>query len=821
MAISATENLTVSSAADEEHSLSKNKKVTRQEDHVSQVMSGITAGGDVALAAGENLAVISSRITSGDEAYLVAGERLDILAAQDTDYSLYDMKKKGSFGSKKTKRDEVTSVTHVGSEITTGGDLILLSGGDQRYQVAKLESGNNLMVQSGGSVTFEGVKDLKQESHEKSSTSLSWNSMKGKGHTDETLRQSELVAQGNLVIKAVDGLKIDIKQINQKTVSQTIETMVQADPQLAWLKDAEQRGDVDWRKVQEVHESFKYSHSGLGQGAMLAIIIIVTALTAGAASAAVGSAAGATAGSGTAMAAAGTSLAGTATAAGWANVALTAVLTSAASGAVISTINNGGDLGAVVKDVTSSESLKNYVAAGVSGGIAGQAIGVRLAVNSALKTVVNGGKFKDNLSQAVIGLAADALSGAIYEKVGDSLLGSGLPTKVAVHAIVGGLIGEAAGGDFATSAMAAGANKALIDLAGEKIFPGAAHEQVLAMTSQLLGMTVAAAAGGSEKDQQVAGWVAQQATANNYLTHAQKEGLSKQLVEACGKDVQCQENELSKWKPIADSQNGFNEAEQAQFDQASKVLGEKLLQNCQSDFCKAFTLVSVKMANLSCGTISCLRETAGETQKSQYLLQGQWGKLFLDALGDGGAIAGAVLPILTASKAVGGAGAILDGAGGTLGSASKIIPYEPLGAMVLQGKEPVCGPACAAMVISDNTGKSVSLESAIGNFVNGIRPTGVNTLELSDVITNSGVKNTVNLSMMPDQLNHALQEGSSVIVQVSAGSQRHFLIVDGVKSVGGVNYYMTRDSLAGPRGVQQGILDGAMSYGVNAIVIGK
>lgn len=89
------------------------------------------------------------------------------------------------------------------------------------------------------------------------------------------------------------------------------------------------------------------------------------------------------------------------------------------------------------------------------------------------------------------------------------------------------------------------------------------------------------------------------------------------------------------------------------------------------------------------------------------------------------------------------------------------------------------------------------------------------------MITNSGVKNTVNLSMMPDQLNHALQEGSSVIVQVSAGSQQHFLLVDGVKSVGGVNYYMTRDSLAGPRGVQQGILDGAMSYGVNAIVIEK
>lgn len=139
----------------------------------------------------------------------------------------------------------------------------------------------------------------------------------------------------------------------------------------------------------------------------------------------------------------------------------------------------------------------------------------------------------------------------------------------------------------------------------------------------------------------------------------------------------------------------------------------------------------------------------------------------------------------------------------------------------MQGNAPVCGPACAAMIISDNTGKSVSLESVIGNFANGIRPAGVNTVELSDVISNSGIKNSIDLSMMPEQLNKVLKDGLSVIVQVPAGQQRHFLIVDGVKSVGGVNYYMTRDSLAGPRGVMQGLLDGAMSGGVNAIVIGK
>ncbi|RXU05330.1 filamentous hemagglutinin family protein, partial [Pseudomonas syringae] len=228
----ATETLTITPAADEEPSLPKSKKLPRQEDHVSQVAADLEAGGSVALQAGQNLAVISSRITAGKEAYLVAGENLDILAAQDSDYSLYDKKKKGSFGAKKTKRDEITDVKNIGSEITTGGDLLLSSGGDQKYQAAKLESGKDLTIESGGAITFEGVKDLHQESHEKSKSDLAWNSSKGKGNTDESLRQSELIANGQTVINAVNGLHIDIKQIDQNTVSQTIDAMVQADPNL-------------------------------------------------------------------------------------------------------------------------------------------------------------------------------------------------------------------------------------------------------------------------------------------------------------------------------------------------------------------------------------------------------------------------------------------------------------------------------------------------------------------------------------------------------------------------------------------------------------
>ncbi|MEQ0777486.1 hypothetical protein ABLT15_34760 [Paraburkholderia tropica] len=158
----------------------------------------------------------------------------------------------------------------------------------------------------------------------------------------------------------------------------------------------------------------------------------------------------------------------------------------------------------------------------------------------------------------------------------------------------------------------------------------------------------------------------------------------------------------------------------------------------------------------------------------------------------------------------------LDGAGGVIG-APKTIPYQPSGAVVLQGGAPVCGPACAAMVITDGTGDSVSLADVIGSFTNGIRPTGVSTTELSSVISNAGVKNTVDTVMLPGQLSQALSNGQSVIVNVNG----HFIIVDSETTVNGVAYYMTRDPYTGPRGVLASALNSVMSQGVNAIVMGK
>ncbi|QXG45367.1 two-partner secretion domain-containing protein [Pseudomonas viridiflava] len=529
VAMSATQNLTLSSATDEEHSVDKNDEFTRQEDHVSQVKSELNAGGSVALSAGKDLAVISSRITAGKEAYLVAGDRLDILAAQDSDYSLYDMKKKGGFGASKTQRDEVTDVKNIGSEITAGGNLVLASGGDQKYQVAKLESGKDLTIQSGGSVTFEGVKDLHQESHEKSKGDLAWNSMSGKGNTDETLRQSELVAKGELAIRAVDGLKIDIKQIDQQSVSQTIDAMVKADPQLAWLKEADKRGDVDWRQVREIHESFKYSNSGLGVGAQMAIAIFMAAFVGPAVM-------GAMAGMGSVAASVGS-----------------VVATSAATNATVSVVNNRGNLGKVAQDVTSSSAMKGYVISGVTAGLttayfnewtgtltnsntnkittaplnSWENVG-RFGANQLLqngtstvlsKALGQGGSGKDALNTAFF----NTLAAYSFSAVGDYSFGKyddGSPQKVFAHALVGGLLAEASGGDFRTGAIAAGANELVVDQLSTLVN---GNPDLLTAGSQMIGLLAAATQdNGDGKQLEKGTWVARNATQYNRGLHQQE-----------------------------------------------------------------------------------------------------------------------------------------------------------------------------------------------------------------------------------------------------------------------------------------------------------
>lgn len=560
-------NLLISSAADEQHGHDKTRKVESRRDQVTQVKARVS-GLNLDLQAGNDITVASSQVIATHQAYFYAANDMNVVALPNTDYSLYDKKDKGSFGTLKARRDEVTRITHVGSQVTAADALLIRSGNDQHYQAARLESDGPVTLDSGGVVAFEGVKDLLDESHTKTNNNAFWNAAKGKGSTDETLRQTAIVTPAHLVIKAVNGLQIDINGLDQQTVRHSIDAMVQADPNLAWLKAAEARGDVDWRQVKEIHEAFEYSNSGLGIASQLVIAIAMAAVVGPAAM-------GAAAGSGTVVAA------GTG-----------AVAAGAATNASVSLINNRGDLGAVVKDVTSADAMKGYAVSALAAGAFAYAdakwfgaadkaassaqgassalqathsakdvltwagasdtllrAGTRAAITTGVSTTINGGSLRDNLVAALAAEAANIAMAAGFNWVGEHVrFPDGSAQKVIAHGLVGGLLAEATGSDFKTGAAAAGLNELLVNQIAGAV---QGNDNLQLMLSQMTGVLAAVAVEG---DPETGATIAQKATAHNYLSHNQLARAAERL-GSCAANSQCYQDTLQEFYALSMQQD--------------------------------------------------------------------------------------------------------------------------------------------------------------------------------------------------------------------------------------------------------------------------
>ncbi|WP_318530179.1 DUF637 domain-containing protein, partial [Pseudomonas aeruginosa] len=318
----------------------------------------------------------------------------------------------------------------------------------------------------------------------------------------------------------------------------TIDAMVQADPQLAWLKEAEQRGDVDWRMVQEVHDSWKYSNSGMGPATQIAVAIAAAAIGG---MAAAGALSGAGVGASSFAMGAGVGAAG-----------------SLSGTAAVSLINNKGDLGKVLKDSFSSDSLKQIAIASLTGGLTAEYFNSWSGAEAHTKIV--GGKTVADFSswggigsfaanQGMQNVTSAALSKALgqggsfgeafrsslyntfaaagFNQVGNfgslNELAPGSPPMVAMHALMGGVVSVVSGGDFATGAAAAGANEALVaslDKTFSNLSPDT-REQLLTTSSQLIGVlaVVASDQNASSHQLETGAWIAKNSTQYNHELH--------------------------------------------------------------------------------------------------------------------------------------------------------------------------------------------------------------------------------------------------------------------------------------------------------------
>ncbi|WP_283190195.1 hemagglutinin repeat-containing protein [Pseudomonas sp. PMCC200344] len=207
LSMDAGQNLTLASAADESHSFSKSKKVTSQQDHVSQVSTNVTAGGNVALSAGKDLDLIASRVSAGDEAYLFAGDDVNLETADNVDYSYYSKTKKGSFGKKKSTMTETDSVMSVSSSVEAGNKLVISAGQDFNATGAKLNSDGTLLASAGRDINLDAAEDYVSQAN--ASSKKGWSSSKSSSSevTQTRLNSTELVAK-NIELKADNDISL-------------------------------------------------------------------------------------------------------------------------------------------------------------------------------------------------------------------------------------------------------------------------------------------------------------------------------------------------------------------------------------------------------------------------------------------------------------------------------------------------------------------------------------------------------------------------------------------------------------------------------------
>ncbi|WP_419785533.1 DUF637 domain-containing protein [Pseudodesulfovibrio sp.] len=244
---------------------------------------------------------------------------------------------------------------------------------------------------------------------------------------------------------------------------------------LEWMGDLLERDDVDWQAVQEVHNQWSESDSGVGGPGMQLVSLamaVALSLTPG--------------GQGVAGALMTTST-GQATAFGaWATSlgikeGLTAAIAAGFNSLVLQAgtqiIGNGGDIGAALKALASMDTVRSLattmLTAGLTQGaldrfakstLAGRIDGlakeltkgaISAGINTGVGTAINGGRLDENLIANLRSSAVSVLGAEAAHDIGEAYKNNKLDYvahKIA-HAALGGAMAAANGDDIASEAV--------------------------------------------------------------------------------------------------------------------------------------------------------------------------------------------------------------------------------------------------------------------------------------------------------------------------------------------------------------------------------
>ena len=447
-----------------------------------------------------------------------------------------------------TRHDVTNKVT----EFSAGGDINLLSRDDSTYEASKIEAGKNARLTStNGKINFRAVKNTSFEQTVSISKGF-FIKQADKGYTETTWLLPNIYTGGKLTIDAAQGVTADVKAQNGQALQSAINAMGNS-PGTEWLKGLNQRGDVQWSVVKDAYDSWDYKSQSLNPAVAAVIAIAAAAVTAGAG-----------------LAAAAGSSAVTATGAAGASASAVygsayAGMTSLMSQAAVALVENQGNLSKTLKALGSSGSVKSVVTAmAIGGALAGfdervlkldvpadkarlpvlnnedwgkvaQRVAGQSIISSSLNTAINGGRFKDNLTNALLANIGGQVQAEGAHLIGDNGDVLGVAGKSVSHAVLAGISAEIGRGDGKGAAAGALAAELAGVILGDNIIKPEEWQkksEQQAQMARVLGAAAGAVFTGKSDGAYSGATGGENAFRYNYLSHKQQELMEKDLAAA-------------------------------------------------------------------------------------------------------------------------------------------------------------------------------------------------------------------------------------------------------------------------------------------------
>ncbi|EPF7464855.1 DUF637 domain-containing protein [Serratia marcescens] len=471
--------------------------VTQAEQRINQgnktkneAQNQLTAARQEAQSKGIDEAKQKAQVDAHNQAEAMRAGNMDIAAkggylyAQAMEESSHYEKKetKRKWWGKKTEVKQTRhDVTNKITEFTAAGNITLMSRDDSTYEASKIAAGQNARLTSThGQVNFRAVKNTSFEQTVSNSKGF-FIKQANKGYEDNKWVLPSIHTGGALIVEAAKGVSADVKVKNGQALQSAIDALGNT-PGTTWVKDLNKRNDVQWSKVKDAYDSWDYKSQHLNPAVAAVIAIAAAAVTAGSSLAA------------TAASSVSGAVGGGAVTSG----AVTAGMSSLASQAAVALVENQGNLSKTLQALGSNENVKATATAMAIGGalngfdsamgwskdaagkplnpnnvklpqlsngdwskvaqrVAGQSV-----ISSSLNTAINGGSFKDNLTNALLANIGSQVQAEGANLIGDNGQVLNIPGRAVSHAVLAGVAAEIGKGN----AKGAAAGALAAELAG-------------------------------------------------------------------------------------------------------------------------------------------------------------------------------------------------------------------------------------------------------------------------------------------------------------------------------------------------------------------